>query len=89
MYNVRAGRNLGNYSSNVVLAPSPTPPDEDTAATGGKVVHSYIHSMRYLLSIYYMPSPVLRAGTRWKVADPGPPLGLMTPVGSVPAVSLT
>lgn len=61
---VRARRNLGDYSSNIVLAPSPTPPDEETAATGGKVVHSFIHSMKYLLSTYYMPSPVLRAATR-------------------------
>lgn len=75
-YNVRAGRNREDYSSNVVLAPSPTPPDEETAATGGKVVHSFIYSLRYLLRTYYMPSPVLRAGSRWKVADSGPQLGL-------------
>ena len=30
VYSIRAGRNLGDNSSNVVLAPSPTPPDEET-----------------------------------------------------------
>lgn len=89
MYIVRTGRNPGDYSSNVVLAPSPTPPDEETAATGGKVVCSFFHSMRYLLSTYYMPCPVLRDGTGWKVADPGPQSGAHEASRLFPAAHLS
>lgn len=67
----RGGGNLGDYSSNVVLAPSPTFPDEETTATGGKVVLSFVRSMRYLLSTYYMPRPVLRGGVRWERSGAG------------------
>lgn len=63
---VRGGRHLGDCSSNVVLTPSPTFPDEEATATGGKVVGSFVHSTRCLLSTYYKPHPVLRGGARWK-----------------------
>jgi hypothetical protein len=67
MYSLRGGGNLGGFSSNVVLAPSPTFPDEETTATGGKVALSFVHAMKYLLSTYYMPHPVLR----WRRAASG------------------
>lgn len=74
---IRVGLNLEDSSSNVVLAPSPIPPDEETVAMGGKVFHAFIHSIRCLLSTYYMPGPFLRAGTGWKAIDFGPLLRLM------------